>query len=162
MSNALPSRQEAQQLHRLRTLRVDRARQACREAQAVVQRAEDAIRVRQRQIDRQRGEIAALARAVVHGLAPRLPRWSTVAVAQREALADRLEREEYALITDEQQLEEAQEALQRARAVLTRALAREDAVHGLVQETRRAHLQAREQRSERELEDQAAPNHRGR
>jgi hypothetical protein len=150
----LPHPHEARQLHRLRTLRVERARQRCGEAQTEVESAEQAVRERQRRIEHSQREIEALSHAIVNRLAPRLPRWAGVAGAQKEQLADRLEREEYALVNDEHELEQAQERLQQARAELTRALAREDAVRGLAHETKRAHLQAREQRVERELEDQ--------
>jgi hypothetical protein len=154
MTTMLPRRREAQQLHRLRCLRVDRARDAVREALAATTRAADAVRARERLIRRHRDAIDALERAVVGALAPQLPRWSTLTVAQREALADRLEREEYALIDDQQALEQAQDRLQSMRAELTRALAREDAVRGLVDETRRAHRSWIETRAEREIEDQ--------
>ena len=114
MTTVLPSRHEAQQLYRLRTLRVQRAREVCRQAQAAVERAEEAVRAAPAP-DRPRASSRSTCcgRPSSHALAPRLPRWSTMAVAQREALADRLERDEYALIDDEQQLEEAQETLQR-------------------------------------------------
>lgn len=159
MTPQLPHPREAKQLHRLRTLRVERAREQCGRAQAEVERAAQAVRERQGRIERGQREIEALGRAIVHQLAPRLPRWAGVAQAQKEQLAERLEREEYALVNDEHELEQAQERLQQARAELTRALAREDAVRGLAHETRRAHLQAREQRAERELEDQGRGPH---
>jgi hypothetical protein len=153
--NALPELRDAQQLHRLRSLRVQRAREQVAAALPAVDAAAAAIQARQRTIERGRHQIDALAHALVHGLAPRLPRWSATASAHLERLADRLERDEYALIGEQRRLEEAQEAVQRARAELTRALAREDAVGGLVDETRRARASRREQRVESELEDQA-------
>jgi hypothetical protein len=155
MTTSLPEPREAQQLCRLRTLRVQRAREHCAQAQAEVARAAQAVRDRQRLIEHGRGAMQQLAHDVVHALAPRLPRWSTMASAQRERLADRLERDEYALISDQERLEESQERLQQARADLTRALAREDAVRGLAQQVRRSHALARERLVERELDDQA-------
>lgn len=150
----LPQPHEARQLAKLRALRVQRARERVAAAQADVERAEQAVRERQQKIEATRRSIETLQHAVVHSLAPQLPRWSGMASAQLDRLADRLERDEYALIEDEHQLEETQEALQQARAELTRALAREDAVRGLVKETRRAQLADRERRAERDLEDQ--------
>lgn len=150
----MPQPHEATQLFRLRTLRVQRTREQCAREQALVEQAAHAVRDRQRQIERGRRAMDALDHAVVHELAPRLPRWSSVAAAQRERLADRLERDEYALIDDERRMEEAEERLQQARAGLTRALAREDAVRGLTQQVRKAHVAERERRAERELEDQ--------
>lgn len=154
MNAALPAPHEAKQLHRLRTLRVQRARERCTVAQAAVVGAADAVTERQRRIELGRRDIDALGHAVVNGFAPQLPRWAEMVIAQRDRLADRLERDEYALIADEQKLEEAKDALQQARAELTRALAREDAVRGLAHRSRQAYLAERERRGERELEDQ--------
>lgn len=145
---------DVQQLLRLRTLRVQRARERCVEAQAAVESAAQAVRERQREIERSQRAIQTLAHKVVHVLAPNLPRWVDLATAERDRLADRLERDEYALIDDEHALEQAQEQLQQARAEVTRALAREDAVRGLADDAQRAAVLARETRVERELEDQ--------
>lgn len=153
MSTPLPTPRDARQLHRLRSLRVQRARETCAQAQQAVADAAEAVAERQRRIESHRRQIDALSEAVVHALAPQLPRWSGMVIAQRERLADLLERDEYALISDEQKLEEAQEALQRARSDLTRALAREDATDGLVRQVRRHLLRERERRADLELED---------
>jgi len=157
MTKVLPKRHEAQQLCKLRALRVQRAREGVAQAQAEVERAVEAIKARQRQIERVRRSIDELQHAIVTSLAPTLPRWSSFTAAQREKLADRLERDEYALIGDERNLEQAQEKLQAARSELTRALAREDAVRGLATETKRAHALQRERRAELEIEDQGRP-----
>lgn len=154
MTAALPDRHDAAQLLRLRTLRVERAREAVAAAQRELDAAAIALRAQQARVERLRGEIDALEHALVHGLAPQLPRWSTLVVAQREALADRLERAEYALVEDEHTLEQAQEKLQQAKAEWTRAQAREDAVRGLAEDAKRAHRLGREQLVEREVEDQ--------
>lgn len=155
MSAVLPALHEAQQLARLRALRVQRARERIAPAQAEVDRAHDAVRLRQQQIERSRTALAQLRQSVVTSLAPTLPRWCRVASAQQERLVEQLERNEYGLIEDDRALEAAQEALQQARSDLTRALAREDAVRGLVHDASRARTLAREQRVERESDDQA-------
>jgi hypothetical protein len=157
MSRVLPKPHQAQQLCRLRSLRVKRARARCSEVQTEVERATEAVCARQRQIERTRREIDALAHAVVHALAPRLPRWGNMAAAQRDRLHERLERDESALIDDEHALEQAHERLQQARADLTRALSREDAVRGLADESRRDRVRQLERRAETELEDQGRP-----
>src|SRR5882672_3692814 len=159
MTKALPKPREAQQLCKLRALRVQRAREGVALAQAEAQQAADAVRQRLQQIERVRRSLDDLQHAVVTSLAPSLPRWSDVTTAQRERLADRLEREEYGLIQDERVLEAAEEKLQQARAELTRALAREDVVRDLAKQARRAQVHEREQRAERELEDQGKPIH---
>ncbi|HSW05249.1 hypothetical protein [Aquabacterium sp.] len=150
----LPNPHEAAQLVRLRGLRVRRARERCSAAQAEIDAAAEAVRARQRKIVQLRRDMEALSHAVVHALATQLPRWSGTVVAQRDKLADRLERDEYALIGDERQQEEAQEKLQQARAELTRAMAQEDAVRGLAEQSQRAVVALRERRVETELEDQ--------
>ena len=156
MTSRLPAPGEAQQLVRLRTLRVQRAREGCAAAAAAIEAAQQAVADRQRRITRVRSEQDALGRSVAQGFDGGLARWSRLLVAQRDKLADRLERDEYALVGDERKLEEAQEAAAEARAELTRALAREDAVRGLLAESRKAVALVREQRAEAEQEDQRA------
>jgi hypothetical protein len=157
VTKVLPKRHEAQQLCKLRALRVQRAREGVVRAQAEVDRAIAAVHERQRTIEQLRNSLDNLQKSVVTSLVPVLPRWSSIAAAQREKLADRLARDEYALVEDERNLEVAQEKLQAARAEVTRALAREDAVRGLANETKRAHALRREQRAELEIEDQGRP-----
>ena len=154
----MPSVTEAKQLHRLRSLRVQRAREQIPPAQAKVEQALAAVLQRQRQIAYLRHATQELRDAIVTTLAPRLPRWSEVTTAQQERLADQLERAEYGLIDDERALEAAQEKLQLARSELTRALAREDAVRGLAEQAKRCRAKAREQRAEREVDDQIRPH----
>jgi len=158
MTKVLPKRHEALQLCKLRALRVQRAREGVVLAQAEVDTATEKVKERQRKIEHLRDSLDKLQKAMVTSLVPVLPRWSSVARAQREKLADRLARDEYALIEDERNLEAAQEKLQAARAEVTRALAREDAVRGLANETKRAHALRREQRAELEVEDQGRPS----
>jgi hypothetical protein len=153
----MPRPHEAQQLARLRALRVQRARERIAPAQATVDQAAQAVRARHQKIADLRGTITLSREAVVTTLAPSLPRWSAVTGAHLERLIDQLERNEYELIQDDRALEAAQEQLQQARSELTRALAREDAVQGLARQVKRARLIEREQRAERELDDQARP-----
>jgi len=153
----MPRPHEAQQLARLRALRVQRARERIAPAQAAVDQAAQAVRARHQKIADLRGTITLSREAVVTTLAPSLPRWSAVTGAHLERLIGQLERNEYELIQDDRALEAAQEQLQQARSELTRALAREDAVQGLARQVKRARLIEREQRAERELDDQARP-----
>jgi len=142
-------------LCRLRGLRVQRAREQVARAQAQVEVALQSVRRRNEQIAHVQGAIVALREGIVGALAPSLPRWSQITVAQQARLDEQLERHEYDLHKEEQALEQTQEKLQQARADLTRALAREDAVRGLAQQAQRAHLLERDRRAERELDDQA-------
>jgi len=158
MSGArLPHPHEARQLCRLRGLRVQRSREQVARALDQVEQALQAVRRRQLQVESLRESVAALREHIVSALAPSLPRWSQITVAQQERLDDQLERNEYELHNDERALEQAQEKLQQARADLTRALAREDAVRGLAQQAQSAHLLERDKRAERDLDDQARP-----
>ena len=151
----MPRPHEAQQLARLRALRVQRARERIAPAQAAVDQAAQAVRSRQQKVVQLRDQLAGSREAVVTSLAPTLPRWSGVTHAHLEHLADQLERNEYGLTQDDRALEAAQEQLQQVRSELTRALAREDAVQGLARQVKKARLLEREQRVERELDDQA-------
>lgn len=158
MSGArLPQPHEAQQLARLRALRVQRAREHIAPAQAAVEQAAQAVRERQRKIASLQHQLTESRLAVVTSLAPTLPRWSALTGAHLEKLVDQLERHEYELMQDDRALEAAQEQLQQARSELTRALAREDAVQGLARQVKRARMLEREQRAERELDDQGRP-----
>ncbi|NML18516.1 hypothetical protein [Azohydromonas caseinilytica] len=145
---------EARELLRLRALRVQRLRARCAEAQQAVDEALRVLRERQRSLEARRREMAQLTHSLVHELAPALPRWAGVAGAERERLADRLERLEVALIDDEEHLEAMQEKLQQTRAELTRALAGEDAVRSLADAALRERARAQELRGEMEVEDQ--------
>jgi hypothetical protein len=154
MTGILPTPQEAQELRELRGLRVTRARErhavACREVSA----AELAVRQRQQAIEAGKAAIATLAGAVVTSLAPHLPRWHGVLHAQQARLAERLERDEDALIGESRRLDETQAAAQQTRLAVSRALAREDVAQDLAKQARQARSAAAERRAEVELEDQ--------
>ena len=153
----LPQPHEARQLCRLRGLRVQRARDQVARAQEEAAAALQAVRQRQQRVHELRGSVTALREGIVGTLAPTLPRWSRITVAQQEHLNEQLERQQYELSGEEQALEQAQDKLQQARAELTRALAREDAVRGLAEDSQRAHRLERDKRAERDLDDQARP-----
>jgi hypothetical protein len=154
MSSILPTLQEAHALRELRSLRLTRARErlaaACREASA----AEFAVRQRQQAIEADKAAIATLAGAVVTSLVPHLPRWHGVLQARQARLAERLERDEDALIGESRRRDEAQAATEQARLAVSRALAREDVARDLAVQARQARDAAAEGRAEVELEDQ--------
>lgn len=149
---ARPAAWEAQWL-RLRALRVERARAALRTAEQAEAAARSAVDERQRRIVQGRDDLAALARGWSGPRSAALPRWNGAVTAWRDALVDRLERDEYALIDEERTLEEALDALQAARARLVRAMARQEAVGELVRQFRQQAAGLRERRAERELDD---------
>ena len=82
-----------------------------------------------------------------------MPRWNGQLQAHRESLAERLERDEYALLDEREALEQAEARTAQRRAELARAQAREDAVDATLKDQRRHVLLAREQQAELEAED---------
>jgi hypothetical protein len=140
---------------RLRALRVERARAAVLEADVAAAGARQVVDARQRAIAQGRGRLLNLA----HGwsAADALPRWAGAVTAHRDALAERLERDEYALIDEEHALEEALDLAQQRRAALVRAMARQEAVQALVQRQRQSDRLALERRAEREHDDAWQP-----
>jgi hypothetical protein len=152
MSMALPAADGRQWL-RLRQLRVQRARQALAQAQAALGQALAAVQAREASIARHREQIVALA---LHWGGPgsvAMPRWGRQVQAHGEALAERLERDEYALLDERETLQQAEGAVRERRADLARAQAREDAVEATLKDQRRQLSQAREQQAELEAED---------
>lgn len=144
---------DGRQWLRLRQLRVQRARQALAEAQAAERQAQQAIQARQALIDASRERLDALARHWGGPGSADMPRWGAQLAAHRAALSERLERDEYALLDEEEALTAASATVQQRRAELARAQAREDAVDATLQAQRRTTAQAREQQAELEAED---------
>ena len=140
---------------RVRALRVERARTALVEAEVAASGARQLVDARQRAIAQGRMRLTNLARHWT--AADALPRWAASVTAHRDALAERLERDEYALIDEEHALEEALDLAQQRRAALARAMARQEAVQALVQGQRQADRLALERRAEREQEDAWRP-----
>jgi len=144
---------DARQWLRLRQLRVQRARQALAQAQAAQDQALAAIRAREASIARHRTSIVELA---LHWSGPGsadMPRWGRQVQAHGEALADKLERDEYALLDERQTLEQAQALVGQRRADLARAQAREDAVDATLKDQARQVRLAHEQQAELEAEE---------
>jgi hypothetical protein len=138
---------------RLRALRVERARAALRVAEQAEAVARMAVDERQRRITQGRADMEALAHDWSGASSAALPRWNGAVTAWRDALVDRLERDEYALIDEERMLEEALDALQARRAQLVRAMARQEAVGEFVRQSCLKAGREHERRAERELDD---------
>jgi hypothetical protein len=139
----LPVLADTRQLLRLRARRGEGARAA----------GPAAVCHRQQQVARVRAEQDALVRTMAQGFDGGLARWSRQLIAQRDKLADRLERDEYALLGDERAVQEAENAAAQSRVELSRALAREDSVRGLLGRTQQAWARQRDQQAEAEQED---------
>jgi hypothetical protein len=140
--------EQSAQLLRLRRLRRQQAEAALRLARAEHARALQAVREGQARVDAERAAQARLAQAFGH--TPGLPRVAAFAEARRQAVAEQLERAEYALLDDEETLQGADHALDQAGLALRQALARFEAADEALQEAGRQHARALEQRAERE------------
>lgn len=153
------SNADARQWLRLRQLRVQRARQALARAQAEEGRAHAAVQSREAQVEQGRTRLAGL---LSHWGGPGsvdMPRWCAQVQAHREALAERLERDEYALLDEREALEQAQGVVRQRRAELARAESREAAVDATLKDQRRQARQAHEQHAELEAEDAYRARH---
>jgi uncharacterized protein YukE len=150
---ALLSNADARQWLRLRQLRVQRARQALARAQAEENQARAAIEEREVRIAQGHARLDGLARHWGGPGSVDMPRWCAQVQAHREALAERLERDEYALLDEREALEQAQDVVRQRRAELARAESREAAVEATLKDQRRRARQAREQHAELEAED---------
>lgn len=144
---------DARQWLRLRQLRVQRAREALARAQAAEVEALAAVEDREVRIEQGRENLAALARHWGGPGSADMPRWGGQVVAYREALAERLERDEYALIDEQEALQQARAAVRERRAELARAQAREAAVDATLKDQRRELLLARDRQAELDAED---------
>lgn len=150
---------DGRQWLRLRQLRVQRARQALALAQAEAGRARAAVEAREASIQQHRELIVALALHWGGAGSVDMPRWGQQVQAHGEALAEKLERDEYALLDERETLEQAQAAVGQRRTELGRAQAREDAVEATLKDQHRQRQQAREQQAELEAEEACRKMH---
>ncbi|HEY0953906.1 MAG TPA: hypothetical protein VGE36_04060 [Roseateles sp.] len=150
---------DGRQWLRLRQLRVQRARTALLAAQQQVRDAQAAIAAREASIQGHRERLDALARHWGGAGSVDMPRWGQQLQAHRDSVAERLERDEYALMDEQEALATAQTLLAERRAELARAEARESAVDATLKDQRRQLLLAREQVAELEAEDACRPLH---
>lgn len=150
---------DGRQWLRLRQLRVQRARQVLAGALAEERQARVAVDERTAAVEQGRARLAELAQHWGGAGSVDMPRWVEQVQAHREALAERLERDEYALLDDRETLERAEARVRQCRGELTRAQARESAVDATLKDQRRQTLQTRDQQAELEAEDAFRPRH---
>ena len=143
---------DLRQLLRLRELREDAARRAHEASRVQRDEALRAVQERDALLQQQRAQRSDLSAYTAGAGASAMPRLAGYASARRDLLDDRIERNEYALIDDEEALAEAERHLQQASDAWAQARARTQAVETLGDSTRRRALRAAEQRAERELE----------
>ncbi|MED5621618.1 hypothetical protein [Ideonella sp. BN130291] len=142
-------------LLRLRELRVRTAARHCMLCRHAVEDAQAAVERRQRRIDAWKRRRDDLAQQVVGPAAPAIGRFAASAAALREHLDTELERDEYGLIDDENELDQAQQRLDDAMAQWRRERAREDGVRDLLQQARTEQHQQIELRTDAEAEERA-------
>jgi chromosome segregation ATPase len=144
---------EARQWLRLRQLRVQRARAALALALAAVEDAQRAIASRQALIDAGRARLDDLATTWSGAGCVDMPRWGEQLGAHRAALSERLERDEYALLEEQETLHQRQATVKQRRAELARAQAREDAVDATLHTQRLDCARTQEQHAELDAEE---------
>ncbi len=144
---------DARQWLRLRQLRVQRARQALARAMDAERAARATVEACELRIAQGQARLTALARHWGGAGSAGLPRWHAQIEAHREMLAERLERDEYALLDHQDDWRQTQTDVARCRTELARAQAREAAVDATITDQRRLQRQAREQQAELEAED---------
>ena len=150
---------DARQWLRLRQLRVQRAREALTQAQREEAQAQAVVADREQRVEQGRALVNELARHWGGEGCVGMPRWGERVQAHREVLTERLERDEYALIDEQDALAQARSTVRQRRAELARAEAREAAVDATLKDQRRQANQAREQRAELEAEDAGRVRH---
>lgn len=146
-----PQRQhltQAAQLLRLRQLRQEQAHTRHLQALQAQAAALATVRATQAQVAAHRQSRSALLTSLT--TCNELPRWADLAQAQREVLEDRLERAEYALIDDEEDLLRADRGLDQAGQAWRQALARRDGAEQALQRARSGLAAALAQQAERE------------
>jgi hypothetical protein len=152
---ALPSLPpaDAAQLLQLRQLQLRRAQAALAEALEAEARAQQALERRHDKVTRLRSSRLGLMTALTGRLAACLPQWSPWAGAQRAWLDEQVEREAYALIGDEQALEQAQDERAERQRELARCEHREALAQDLLREQRRQQARDDERRQDSARED---------
>jgi len=153
MSELLASPTQIQQLSRLRSLQVRRARDALLTSERALQAATLAGHRSESRIAALDKTLACLARDTVQTLAPALLRWVPIAAAERVRLLRVREIEAFMLSDASVAMDQASENVTLARAELARAQARDDMVTGLVRKVRAQHERALEQRVDVENDD---------
>lgn len=153
MNELLPSHIQIQQLSRLRSLQVRRARDALLSSERALQAAMLAVHSRENRIAALDKTLASRARDTVQTLAPALPRWVRFAVAERARLLRVREIETFMLSDASVAVNQARDTVTLARVELVRAQARDDMVTGLVRKVRVHHERALEHLVDVENED---------
>jgi hypothetical protein len=131
MTQRSASGHELKQLSKLRQLRVRAALEHHSSCTRYLNAAQVKVVIRATKIADIRNSISKLSNYMVGVGCVRLPKEATYAIAQREVLDDQLERNAYALLGEQQALEECEQQLQEAKNAWIKAIGREEAVKKL-------------------------------
>lgn len=144
---------DARQLLQLRQLQLRRAQAALAEAVDAETQAQQALDRRHDKVTRLRASRLNVMTDIAGHLAACLPRLSPWAGAYRAWLDEQVEREAYALIGDEQALEQAQDERAERQRELARCEHREALAQDLLREQRRRQARDDERRQDAARED---------
>ncbi len=140
----------ARQLQRLRELRERKALQTYQRAELDVRNAQQLVQEREAQIRGLQDQRLALQRSLIGEYAARLGTLAAYASAAQEVLDDQLERSEYALIDEEEELFNAQNRSGAARDAWLHAVAQHQACTTLRDDARKGLRREQEMRLDRE------------
>jgi len=153
MTSAQLSPKDAKQLASLRALHMRRASALVKQAQDQCSLTDAAVRSRRKRIEAVNQEMDHLSHEAAHRFGHAMPRWIALATAERRRLIDRLEREEFALADEMVEHEEACDELNRARAALARAAARQEMTDDLARQAVQHHLATQEANTATETDE---------
>lgn len=145
------------QLLRLRNVRVDAAQAEVQRQRAECARAADAVQQRLQHIAENRQHVDRHAAYTVGDGVQDLPRLAPLFSAFREKLGDTLERNEYALVDDEETLEAEQARLRDRQQAWRREQSRRDGIGEALQRSRRTLAQHADQQADNDA-DECTPN----
>ena len=140
----------ASQLQRLRALRERKALQASQQAERELQAAQQVVRDREAQIRQLQARRLELQHSLIGPYAARMGVVASYASAAQEALDDQLERAEYALIDEEEELINARTRAASARTTWLQAVAQHQASSTLRDDACQSLRRERETTLERE------------
>lgn len=140
----------ARQLQRLRELRERKALLAYQRTEIEVRNALQQVQQREAQILGLQGQRLALQRSLIGEYAVRLGSLASYASAAMDALDDQLERSEYALIDEEEELFNARKRSEAARHAWLRAVAQHQACATLRDDAHKSLRREQEMRLDRE------------
>ncbi len=144
---------ELKQLLRLRQVRVESAELKVREQRVAVEAAEVAVQTRHERIQADRNLVAQHLANTVGDAAHSLPRFAMYYSAFGERLGEKLERNEYGLLDDQETLESEKSLLIEKRHTWLREQSREDGVKEALKRSKTAKAQKLESQAEDEVDE---------